>query len=99
MDGGLVAEWPADRLGERRYDSAGVASTVMVWHYNSHPAKGNRAMRTTSRRCCWFLSFLLVSAALLSMFFPPRVHADGGAPNLAYISGTPSGVSVIDVQQ
>jgi hypothetical protein len=28
---------------------------------------------------------------------PQRVHADGGAPNLAYVSGTPSGVSVIDV--
>jgi DNA-binding beta-propeller fold protein YncE len=55
-------------------------------------------MRTTSRRCCWFLSFLLVSV-LFSLCFPPRVHADGGAPNLAYISGTHAGVSVIDVQQ
>jgi DNA-binding beta-propeller fold protein YncE len=54
-------------------------------------------MRTTLRRCCWFPTFLLVSA-LFSICFPPRVHADGGAPNLAYISGTPAGVSVIDVQ-
>src|SRR5258708_4333779 len=53
-------------------------------------------MRTVSRRYRWSLSFLLVFT-LLSMCFPLRVHADGGAPNLAYISGTPSGVSVIDV--
>src|SRR5260370_23180242 len=53
-------------------------------------------MRTVSRRYRWSLSFLLLFT-LLSMCFPLRVHADGGAPNLAYISGTPSGVSVIDV--
>ena len=34
------------------------------------------------------------------MYSPLRVvHADGGAPNLAYVSGTPAGVSVIDVLQ
>jgi DNA-binding beta-propeller fold protein YncE len=33
------------------------------------------------------------------MCSPLRAHADGGAPNLAYVSGTPSGVSVIDVLQ
>lgn len=36
---------------------------------------------------------------LLCVCSPLRVHADGGAPNLAYVSGTPSGVSVIDVLQ
>ncbi len=55
-------------------------------------------MRTVSRGCRWFFSFLLVFT-LLSLCPPPRVHADGGAPNLAYVSGTPSGVSVIDVLQ
>jgi DNA-binding beta-propeller fold protein YncE len=55
-------------------------------------------MRTVSRRCGWFLSLPLVFT-LLSMCFPLRIHADGGAPNLAYVSGTPSGVSVIDVLQ
>src|SRR6266446_41459 len=55
-------------------------------------------MRTVSRRYRWSLSFLLVFT-LLSMCFPLRVHADGGAPNLAYISGTPSSVSVIDMLQ
>ena len=35
----------------------------------------------------------------MSFYCPPQAHADGGAPNLAYVSGTPSGVSVIDVGQ
>jgi DNA-binding beta-propeller fold protein YncE len=55
-------------------------------------------MRTVSRRYRWSLSFLLVFTPLF-MCFSLRVHADGGAPNLAYVSGTPSGVSVIDVLQ
>lgn len=55
-------------------------------------------MRTISRRYRWSLSFLLVFT-LLSMCSTLGVHADGGAPNLAYVSGTPSGVSVIDVLQ
>ena len=55
-------------------------------------------MRTVSRRYRWSLSFLLVFT-LLSMCSTLRVLADGGAPNLAYVSGTPSGVSVIDVLQ
>ncbi len=55
-------------------------------------------MRTVSRRCRWSLSFLLVFI-LLSMCSPLSVRADGGAPNLAYVSGTPFGVSVIDVLQ
>jgi YVTN family beta-propeller protein len=36
---------------------------------------------------------------LLSLAFVPHANADGGAPNLAYVSGTSSGVSVIDVGQ
>jgi DNA-binding beta-propeller fold protein YncE len=55
-------------------------------------------MRTVSRRCCWPFSFLLVFT-LLSLCSARRVRADGGAPNLAYVSGTPSGISVIDVLQ
>ena len=43
------------------------------------------------------LSFSSVS--LLSLTFVPHANADGGAPNLAYVSGTSSGVSVIDVGQ
>lgn len=31
--------------------------------------------------------------------FPLRAYADGGAPNLAYVSGTTPGISVIDVGQ
>jgi DNA-binding beta-propeller fold protein YncE len=42
---------------------------------------------------------LLFIFSLLSLFFAPHTHADGGAPNLAYVSGTASGISVIDVGQ
>src|SRR5690242_21282107 len=45
-----------------------------------------------------FFSLVLVFAALL-LCFPPRVHADGGAPNLAYVAGTIQGIGIIDVAQ
>src|SRR5260370_2371882 len=45
-------------------------------------------------------SLLLLSVLAFCMLsFPPHVQADGGAPNLAYVSGTSSGISVIDVGQ
>ncbi len=53
-------------------------------------------MRTASRRHHWLLVFVL---SLLSLSFPLQVRADGGAPNLAYVSGTTHGISVIDVAQ
>lgn len=48
----------------------------------------------------WQLTIaLLFICSLLSLSFVPHANADGGAPNLAYVSGTSSGVSVIDVGQ
>src|SRR5258708_19492809 len=55
-------------------------------------------MRMVPKRCCGALSMLFV-LSLFSVYFSPHTHADGGAPNLAYVSGTSSGVSVIDVGQ
>jgi DNA-binding beta-propeller fold protein YncE len=43
--------------------------------------------------------FMLALCVLYTLSFPLHAHADGGAPNLAYVSGTSSGVSVIDVGQ
>src|SRR6266571_680147 len=60
--------------------------------------KDNIAMRTVSARYRQALSFLLV-LILLGFCSPPGAQADGGAPNLAYVSGTSSGISVIDVGQ
>jgi len=57
--------------------------------------KRNSVSTVTTRSCCLFLWWL----ALAGIFFPLQVHADGGAPNLAYVAGTPQGVSVIDVAQ
>src|SRR5712692_10788422 len=55
-------------------------------------------MRMVSKRCCGALSMLFV-LSLFSVYFSPHTYADGGAPNLAYVSGTSSGISVIDVGQ
>ena len=44
---------------------------------------------------------LVITIALLFIIalFPIAVHADGGAPQLAYVAGTPKGISAIDIQQ
>ncbi len=39
----------------------------------------------------------LLTMIVLAVCFPAQVHADGGAPNLAYVSGTSHDISVIDV--
>lgn len=55
-------------------------------------------MRLATKRWQWIIAFLFICSHL-GLFFVPRAHADGGAPNLAYISGTSPGVSIIDVGQ
>src|SRR6266700_3387123 len=55
-------------------------------------------MRTVLKRCYWTLALLFV-LSLLSVYFASHTYADGGAPNLAYVSGTSAGVKVIDVGQ
>lgn len=42
---------------------------------------------------------ILFPLLLLPLLIAPVAHADGGAPNLAYISGTAHGISTIDVAQ
>jgi len=42
---------------------------------------------------------LLLTLISLLLFFPGTAHADGGAPNLAYIAGGPKGISTIDISQ
>jgi DNA-binding beta-propeller fold protein YncE len=50
---------------------------------------------------CRVLIFVLTLALLMLLSVPslPSALADGGAPNLAYVSGAAAGVSVIDVAQ
>jgi DNA-binding beta-propeller fold protein YncE len=50
--------------------------------------------RTFYYRFC-FLSLLLLLIAIIST----TAHADGGAPQLAYVAGTSQGISVIDIAQ
>lgn len=42
---------------------------------------------------------LLVGVALAGVLPVPEAHADGGAPNLAYVAGGGPGVSIIDIGQ
>lgn len=43
--------------------------------------------------------FILLMPFLLIWVFSPAVYADGGAPQLAYVSGSAQGVGVIDIAQ
>lgn len=53
--------------------------------------------KTVRRFIILLPALLLVSA--FTFLLTPVAHADGGAPNLAYVAGTSAGVSVIDVSQ
>jgi DNA-binding beta-propeller fold protein YncE len=45
--------------------------------------------------------FLVMSLVLFFLLLPfaPQVQADGGAPNLAYVSGTSGDISIVDIAQ
>lgn len=45
------------------------------------------------------LALLTCSLLLILASLPAQVHADGGAPNLAYVAGSGQGVSIIDIAQ
>jgi hypothetical protein len=51
-------------------------------------------------KLCFALKLLPVGFLILCLFLlPAPTHADGGAPNLAYVAGTAKGISVIDIGQ
>ncbi len=52
-------------------------------------------------KICWLIALLAFTFILLMFLFPGSQHvfADGGAPNLAYVSGSQKGISVIDIGQ
>ena len=49
-----------------------------------------------TRRYCYLLIFLWLVLSFLSINSAPAL-ADGGAPQLAYVAGTPQGISIIDI--
>jgi DNA-binding beta-propeller fold protein YncE len=55
-------------------------------------------LTSASRTSYYFLWLLLIPLVLLGLF-PPSVYADGGAPQLVYVTGTTQGVSIIDIAQ
>ena len=42
---------------------------------------------------------VMIALLFIIALFPVAAHADGGAPQLAYVAGTPKGLSIIDIQQ
>ena len=52
-------------------------------------------------RIYWPIAILVFTFTLFIFLFPgsPHVYADGGAPNLAYVSGSQKGISIIDIGQ
>ena len=47
----------------------------------------------------WRVLWLLLPLFSLGLFLPLAAHADGGAPNLAYVAGAGKGIAIIDVAQ
>lgn len=45
--------------------------------------------------------FIITTLSCLCLFFlaPMAVHADGGAPNRAYVAGAAKGIAIIDISQ
>jgi DNA-binding beta-propeller fold protein YncE len=60
------------------------------WLISARPA---RIISSLLSLCMALCSILLLHSGV------PTAHADGGAPNLAYIAGSAQGVSVIDIAQ
>jgi hypothetical protein len=54
----------------------------------------NSISRRYSYRCCFLCALLLLVG-----LFSPSAHADGGAPQLAYVAGAAQGISIIDIAQ
>jgi hypothetical protein len=49
-------------------------------------------LRTYCYRFCFLLMLLLLVGS-----FSSSAHADGGAPQLAYVAGAAQGISIIDI--
>src|SRR5215469_17363888 len=53
-------------------------------------------MIVISRTYCYRFCFPFLSLLLVGLF-SPTAHADGGAPQIAYVAGAARGVSIIDI--
>src|SRR5258708_3845377 len=65
---------------------------IMLQKGRTHKENTSVISSTFCYRFCF--PFLLL---LLVVFFSPSVYADGGAPQLAYVAGAASGISIIDI--
>src|SRR5437762_13553605 len=57
-------------------------------------------MTVISISCTYYYRFCVpFMLLLLAGSFSPSAHADGGAPQLAYVAGAARGISIIDIAQ
>src|ERR1700680_4659030 len=55
-------------------------------------------VNSISRRFCYRCCFPCILLVLVGLYSLPA-HADGGAPQLAYVAGTARGISIVDIAQ
>src|SRR5690242_5372743 len=68
---------------------------MMAWKQREENRFMCKTLPHIKTRICCLLFFLLA----LCMFPLQHVHADGGAPDLAYVAGAAQGIGIIDVAQ
>src|SRR5207237_5771445 len=84
---------------------AGASPAPTIHERDAHPYRGGAGLAFASRtlmgrkRIVLLLSVCSCLLLLCGLFLSTKsVLADGGAPNLAYIAGSASGISVVDIQ-
>jgi DNA-binding beta-propeller fold protein YncE len=90
-----ILKWSITRAGEpREMTRAGASPAPTI--LRSDPHRAYRAGLAPA-----LVIVVVTLASLFYLLFPAAgaAWADGGAPNLAYISGTARGISVVDIQQ
>ena len=75
--------------------SSFLAETLLSGSSKIH-RRENMIVISISRIYCYRFCFLFMLILLVGLFAPPA-HADGGAPQLAYVAGAAQGISIIDI--
>src|SRR5215467_10431983 len=60
--------------------------------------EGQDIVMVISRAFCYRFCFPFMLLLLVGLF-SPSAHADGGAPQLAYVAGAAQGIGIIDIAQ
>ena len=98
---------PVPTISEQKWYRK-IVGTGVGWMWGGascgRPSSSCDSLHLNSIAPCGRSSSAVILAMIITLlfsiaFFPRTVQADGGAPNLAYVAGTPQGISTIDIQQ